>query len=89
AQAIAARTYDREAGLIRFRCEGAPAAAFFDALAGWSAGGGGMEITADGATWRLTAPIEENLFGRDYCRRDAAGATQCTAVFNAGDFIKP
>ena len=35
-QAIAAASYDREDGLIRFHCAGAPADAFYNGLAAWS-----------------------------------------------------
>ncbi len=90
AQSAAAGTYDREDGLIRFMCSGAPAQAFYDGLAAWSARIG-SEITADGRTWRATQKVHRDLSGLDHCWHAPAGnpAYGCTAVFDAGDFIRP
>jgi len=87
-QSTAARSYDRAGGLIRFHCGGAPAQAFFDALAGYSAANA-TEYRANGLTWRFTQSLEHNPEGLDFCTRaDADGASACTLIFNAGAFVR-
>lgn len=88
AQAASQQSYDREDGLIRFRCAGAPAQAFYDGLAAWSAAHN-SEIIGEGRTWRFTVRMEHNPSGLDYCWRDDAGGYGCTVVLNAGPFIEP
>lgn len=85
AQSAGANTYDREANLIRFHCTGAPAQAFYDGLAAYSAEIG-SEHTGDGRTVRATQKLERNLFGVDHCWK-SADAYGCTLVFNAGAYL--
>ena len=86
-QSTTAHTFDRENGLIRFHCTGAPAQAFFDALASYSASVG-SEYHASGLTWRVTSKLERNPDGLDFCTHaDAGGAYGCTLIFNAGAFV--
>lgn len=85
AQAAAARTYDREANVIRFHCDGAPAQAFFEGLGPWSAQVG-SEIQADGVIWRFSVPIRENPSFVDFCRR-TADRYDCTVVLNVGEYL--
>ena len=90
-QAAQAGTYDRsrdpDTELIRFTCSGEPARLFFDALAARSATIG-SEWTAQGRTWRSTNRVRRNLFGVDYCWREAEGGHGCVVVLNAGDFLR-
>ena len=88
-QSVATGSFDRAGGFIRFRCDGAPARAFYDGLAAWSAKIG-SEITVDGRTWRATQKVHKDLSGLDYCWHapTANPAYGCTTVFNAGDFIR-
>lgn len=88
AQSASQQSYDREDGLIRFRCAGVPARAFYDGLADWSTAHN-TEMTGDGRTWRFTVRMEHNPSGLDYCWRDDAGGYGCTVVLNAGAFIEP
>lgn len=85
AQAAQANTYDREANVLRFHCDGAVAQRFYDGLAAWSAEIG-SQYEADGVTWRFSNAIRENPSFVDFCRR---GATQydCTVVLNVGEFL--
>ena len=85
AQAAAAHSYDREQNWIRFHCAGAPAQAFFDGLAGWSAHKG-SEYSADGRTYRFTDTMNHDPSGLDYCWRSDA-EYGCTIVLNAGDYL--
>jgi hypothetical protein len=86
AQAVTARTYDREGNTLRFRCQDAPARVFYEGLAGWTAKIG-AELTANGATWRMTQPIRRNLTGLDHCVLEASGRHRCTVVLNVGEFL--
>ena len=89
-QAAEAGTYDRVhddgTEVIRFTCAGAPARAFYDGLAAWSAENG-TEHTVAGRTYRATNPIQQNLFGADFCWADGSGGYGCEMNFNAGDFL--
>lgn len=86
-QSAAAEAYDREENLIRFRCTGAPARAFYDGLADWSARQGSQYDTADGRTVRYTQALRSNPTGIDSCSTDGQGDYACTVVFNAGEFL--
>jgi hypothetical protein len=80
--------YDREDGLIRFRCGGDAAHAFYDGLAGWSAQQH-SEMVGEGRTWRFTVRMEHSPSGLDFCWRDDAGGYGCTVALNAGEFVEP
>jgi len=88
ASAAAAGAYDKEAeaNLLRFTCTGAPAHAFYDGLAAWSASIG-SETVAEGRIWRFTQPLVANPFGLDYCSTDGAGDYRCVVVLNVGEFL--
>ncbi len=85
-QAALANTYDREANVLRFHCNGAVAQQFFDGLAAWSTHIG-SQYEADGVTWRFSAAIRENPSFVDFCRRTSANAYDCTVVLNVGEFL--
>ena len=85
-QAAQAHTYDREANVLRFHCDGAVAQRFYDGLATWSAEIG-SQYEADGATWRFSTAIRENPSFVDFFRRTSAGAYDCTVVLNVGEFL--
>ena len=90
ADAIAGRRYahakDGDASVLVFTCSGAPALAFYDGLASWSAQIG-SEFQHAGRTFRSTARVREDLFGVDYCATD--GAThECVITLNAGAFVR-
>lgn len=87
AQAAGAGTFDREENLIRFRCTGAPARAFYAGLGAWSAARGSQYDLADGRTVRFTQAVQQNPTGLDSCSTDNAGDFACTLVFNAGEFL--
>jgi len=89
AASAAAGTYEKEPGIemLRLTCAGAPAHAFYDALASWTATGGGCEIVAEGRTWRYTQKIERNPYGLDDCSTDGAGDYRCTISLNVGTFL--
>lgn len=76
------RAVDADTTLLVFTCNGAAASAFFDGLAQWSAKVG-SEFTANGVTYRSTARVRRDLFGVDYCSRDA-----CSITLNAGEFLR-
>ncbi|RYG11190.1 MAG: hypothetical protein EON96_15605 [Caulobacteraceae bacterium] len=88
AAAAIAGTYDKEASanLLRFTCTGAPARAFYDGLAAWSATSG-SEVVAEGRTWRYTQKIKANPFGLDDCSSDSVGDFRCTVTLNVGEFL--
>ena len=88
AQATATGRFDRADTTLRFTCDGAPAQAFYDGLAAWSAQIG-SETVADGRTFRSTQNVQRDLSGLDYCRRAPAGNPEygCTIVLNVGDFL--
>jgi len=77
-----ARATDPDTALLLFTCTGAPAKAFFDGLADYSARIH-SEFTADGHVFRSTQRVRHNLFGVDYC-----SAEQCVITLNAGDFVR-
>jgi len=82
---IADSSFDREANVLRFHCNGASAQSFYDALATWSPGIG-AEYQAEGRMWRFTTPIEQNPSFRDYYTFDGA-RHECTVVLNVGEFL--
>src|SRR5262249_7926579 len=86
AQAAANGTFDREANLIRFHCSGAPAHAFYDGLAAYSAQIG-SEIAEARRTLRFTQKIQHDTYGVDYCWSGADNTFGCTLAFNAGEFL--
>jgi hypothetical protein len=86
AQAAQAQTYDREANVLRFHCDGLTAQRFFDGLAAWSAEIG-AQYEADGVTWRFSTPIRENPSFVDFCRRTREARYDCTVVLNVGEFL--
>jgi len=85
AQAAAANTFDREANVLRFRCEGDVAQRFYDGLGPWSAQIG-SEMQDGARTWRFSTPIRENPSFVDFCRHDGA-RYDCTVVLNVGAFL--
>ncbi len=87
AQAATAGSYDRERNLIRFRCTGAPARAFYEGLAAWSAARGSQYDSADGRTLRFTQALQRDPSGVDGCSTDNAQDFACTLIFNAGEFL--
>jgi hypothetical protein len=88
AASAAAGTYEKEPGaeLLRLTCSGAPARAFYDALAVWSTTEG-SQIEAEGRTWRYTQKIERNPYGLDDCSTDGVGDYRCTITLNVGKFL--
>jgi len=88
AASVAGGTYEKEPGadLLRLTCTGAPAHAFYDGLAIWSATGG-SEVVAEGRTWRYTQKIDRNPYGLDDCSTDGAGDYRCTVTLNVGAFL--
>lgn len=87
-QAADAGRFDREGGTIRFHCEGAPAEAFFNGLAAWSAAQH-SEIDAEGRITRFSVAIERDASGVDHCWRTktAPAAYGCIVVLNVGPFL--
>ena len=77
-----ARATDPGTTLLLFTCTGAPAKAFFDGLADYSARIH-SEFTQAGVVFRSTQRVRQNLFGVDYC-----SAEQCVITLNAGDFVR-
>jgi hypothetical protein len=90
AQASTQRTYrrahDADTELLLFTCSGAPARAFYEGLAAWSASID-SQFTAGGRTVRSTTKVRENLFGVDYCSTDGAGGYECVVTLNTGAFL--
>lgn len=76
------RARNEDTTLLVFTCNGAPARAFFDGLAEYSARIK-SEFESSGVTFRSTARIRHDLFGVDYCSADA-----CNITLNAGDFVR-
>ncbi|KQY75091.1 hypothetical protein [Brevundimonas sp. Root1423] len=90
-QAAAAGSYRRASDgggdeLILFTCTGAPARAFYDALAPWSARIGSA-FEHDGRSYRSTAKVQANMFGVDSCSAANGSDHRCVLTFNAGDFV--
>ncbi len=86
AQAAAADTFDREANVLRFRCEGEVAQRFYEGLGAWSTAVGAELRGADGRIWRFSTPIRENPSFVDFCRR-LDQHYDCTVVLNVGEFL--
>lgn len=89
ASAVAAGSFDREdvLNVVRFRCEGGPAQAFFEGLGPWSAKIG-SEMAGEGRTWRFGSKLERDPVGVDFCSVGAAGDDwRCTVVLNVGEFL--
>jgi len=84
-QSVQTTGYDREANVLRFHCNGAPAQRFYDGLAAWSAAIG-SQYEAEGVTWRFSSTIRENPSFRDFCRHGPQGY-DCTVVLNVGEFL--
>lgn len=82
------RAHDPDTELVLFTCTGAPARAFYDGLADWSARVG-SEAVNGGRTFRSTNPVRRDLFGVDYCSTDGAGDYRCVITLNAGAFLTP
>lgn len=81
-----AQASDPSTSLLVFTCTGAPARAFYDGLAAWSAKIG-SQFQYEGRTVRSTTRVRHDLFGVDYCATD--GTThECVITLNAGDFIR-
>lgn len=76
-----ARAADADTDLLLFTCEGAPAEAFYTALAGVA-----PEVAQAGRTLRTTAPVRHDLFGVDYCTTDGAHYA-CVITLNVGPFL--
>jgi len=87
AQAAASGTYDREENTLRFRCVGAPARAFYDGLAAWSAARGSQYDMGDGRTVRFTQAVQRDPVGLDSCSTDGAQDYACTVILNVGEFL--
>lgn len=79
------RTTDADSHLIRFTCSGAPARAFYDALAPWSAQRD-SQWAAGGRTGRSTEKVRRDLFGVDHCWTDGGADHRCVVVLNTGRF---
>lgn len=80
------RATDADTTLLVFTCTGAPARAFYDGLAEWSARIGSQFQDA-GRTFRSTARVRHDLFGVDYCATDGT-AYSCVISLNAGPFVR-
>lgn len=81
------RAHDEDTEMVLFTCTGAPARAFYDALAGRSAEVG-SETQSGSRTYRSTNAVQRDLFGVDYCFTDA-GEHSCVVSLNAGEFLRP
>ena len=88
AASAAAGTYVKEPGveLLRLTCSGAPARAFYEALAVWSTTGG-SQVVAEGRSWRYTQKIERDPYGLDDCSTDGADDYRCTITLTVGAFL--
>jgi hypothetical protein len=80
------RATDPDTTLLLFSCTGAPATAFFDGLAAWSAKIG-SQFESAGRTFRSTARVHHDLFGVDYCAR-GGGSDECVLTVNVGPFAR-
>lgn len=90
AQAAAGGAYrrgsDADTEMILFICSGAPAQAFYDALAVRSAAIG-SEQAVGGLTYRSTNRVQRDLFGVDYCVSGDPAGPRCVISLNTGDFL--
>ncbi len=77
---------DGDNRLIRFICDGGPALMTFNALGDRSAEIG-SEWTEGDAIIRSTERVERNLYGVDFCRKQAE-TYRCEFSLNVGGFIK-
>jgi hypothetical protein len=88
-QSIDQRTFDHVSDegtdMIRFRCQGDAARAFYDGLASRSAEVGSEHVEGH-RTYRSTNALNADLFGADFCWSED-GAWGCELNFNAGDFL--
>ena len=87
-----AHAEDADTSVLVFTCQGAPAQAFIDGLAEWSAREHSQFVHA-GRTYRSTARVRHDLFGVDYCavpleQTVAAPPAECAISLNAGDFVR-
>lgn len=88
AQSAASGRYGRaEDGIhvVVFTCDGAPARAFYDGLAEFSAANG-SEVTAGDRTIRSTTRVERDLFAADYCEH-SGGSYSCSITLRTGEFV--
>jgi hypothetical protein len=81
-----ARAHDPSTELLVFSCTGAPARAFYDALAERSRITG-SEYSLDGRTLRTTEPIQRDRFGTDGCSWDGATDWRCDISLRTGTFL--
>ena len=81
-----ASTVDREANVLRFRCDGVVAERFYEGIVAYSERIGAVYET-DGEVWRFTSPIAENPSFRDFCRLRRGMRYDCTVVLNIGEFL--
>lgn len=89
AQSAQQQTYDRDDGLIRFRCNAQPAKALYDGLAQHAAASG-AEYVDGKRTIRSSQALKRDVSGRDYCWQEQGDHTLswgCTLVFNAGTYV--
>nr|HEX4312602.1 hypothetical protein [Kofleriaceae bacterium] len=85
AHAAYAHEVDHDSSMLLFTCTGDAARAFFDGLADYSARIG-SQVVSGGRTIRSTAKVRHDLYGVDYCVRDAA-TYSCTVTLNVGAFV--
>jgi len=81
-----AEAHDDDSDLILFRCQGAPARAFYDGLAARSAAIG-SQFDFQGRTYRSTNAVIANLYGVDYCSTGGPDDYACVITLNAGPFL--
>lgn len=81
-----ARAHDPSTELLVFSCTGAPARAFFEALAERSRITG-SEYSLDGRTLRATEPIQRDRFGTDSCSWDGDSDWRCDISLRTGTFL--
>lgn len=88
AQAAASGRYGRAKDgihVVVFTCDGAPARAFFDGLAAFSAANA-TEVVDGDRVIRSTTRIERDLFAADYCERSGASYS-CSITLRTGEFV--
>ncbi len=88
AQGSYGRAFDDSTDMVLFTCTGTSAKNFYDALQAHSARMG-SQVVRDGRTWRSTNPVQQNLFGVDYCWKDEADRHECVISLRTGEFIRP
>jgi hypothetical protein len=77
---------DADTVVLVFTCRDAPARAFYEGLAEWSAQKH-SQFEYRGRTFRSTAPVHRDLFGVDYCSTDGHDH-ECVISLNAGAFVQ-